>query len=178
MNSVPSVLPKSTQDFFKRIQNDLDKHQDLWFYGSVTRSDYIPNQSDIDVAIFSDNEYSDISKLQNILHVKRNDFDKIVWKLNGQIIYGYKIKVKHINCEIHIYNKDFESTLIDEFTKPLKNQSYLTSFLIYFLKFLYYRLRILPDDIYSKGKRFIMNDLIDKKESVFYLLKNEKEKRN
>jgi predicted nucleotidyltransferase len=168
MNTIPDVLPKKTHDFFKRIENDLDK--ELWFYGSVTRSDYIPNKSDIDVAIFSDNEHSDISKLQHILHVKRSEFDKIVWKLNGQMIYGYKIKVESINCEIHIYNDDFKQVLLDEFTKPLKNQSMLIFCLIYILKFLYYRLQILPSDIYSKAKRYIMNEMIDKKESVFFLL--------
>jgi hypothetical protein len=171
MNTIPTVLPKKTRDFFKRIENDLDR--ELWFYGSVTRSDYIPDKSDIDVAIFSDNEYSDISKLQNILHVKRSDFDKIVWKLNGEIIYGYKIKVEHINTEIHIYNNDFKTTLIDEFTKPLKNQSFFIYCLIYLLKLLYYRLNILPASVYSKLKRFIMNDLIDQKESVFFLLGKE-----
>jgi predicted nucleotidyltransferase len=168
MNTIPDVLPKKTRDFFKRIENDLDR--ELWFYGSVTRSDYVPERSDIDVAIFSDNEYSDMSKLQNILHVKRSDFDKIVWKLNGEIIYGYKIKVENINSEIHIYNNDFKTTLIDEFTKPLKNQSIIIFFLIWLLKLLYYRLNILPPDLYAKFKRFIMNDLIDSKESVFFLL--------
>ena len=121
MNTIPVILPNNLQRFFKRIENDLDT--ELYFYGSVTRSDYIPNKSDIDVAIFTDNEYSDMHKLQHILVVNKHDIDKVVWKLNGYMIYGYKIKIKDIDCEISIFNNDFKNILLDEYTKPNKNNS-------------------------------------------------------
>lgn len=169
MNTIPTILPKNIQDLFRRIENGLDTK--LYFYGSVTRADYIQNKSDIDVAIFSDNEYSDMNKLQHILIVNRKQFDKIVWKLNGVMIYGYKIKLKNINCEISIYNNDFKDILLDEYTKPNKNKSIIIFCLIYILKILYYQINILPKNIYVELKRYIMNDLITKKESVFFLLK-------
>jgi predicted nucleotidyltransferase len=90
MNEINNELPTDIKNFFNRLKNYLDT--DLYFYGSVTRSDYVPGKSDIDVAIFTDNEYSTMSKLQHFLHVKRSDFDKVVWKLNSKMIYGYKIK--------------------------------------------------------------------------------------
>lgn len=169
MNNIPTILPKKTQDLFRKIENDLDT--ELYFYGSVTRSDYVPNKSDIDVAIFSDNEYSDMSKLQHILHAKKSNFDKIVWKLNGNMIYGYKIKIKDINCEISVFNNDFKEILLDEYTKPNKNQSIFVYCLIYILKTFYYQIPLLPKKTYIELKRYIMNEIICKKESVYFLLK-------
>ena len=113
MNDIRQDLPENIKKFFKRMRYYLDT--DLYFYGSVTRSDYVPEQSDIDVAIFTDNEYSVMSKLQHFLHVKRSDFDKVLWKLNGTMIYGYKIKVEGINTEIAIYNNEFKDIIINEF---------------------------------------------------------------
>ena len=90
MNKIRNDFPPDVKKFFNDLQNYLDT--DLYFYGSVNRSDYIHNKSDIDIAIFTDNEYSTMAKLQHYLHVKRSDFDKVVWKLDGKLLYGYKIK--------------------------------------------------------------------------------------
>lgn len=169
MNTIPTILPKHTQDFFRKIESELDT--ELYFYGSVTRSDYVPNKSDIDVAIFTDNEYSDMSKLQHSLQVKKSSFDKIVWKLNGNMIYGYKIKIKYFNCEVSVFNNNFKDILIDEYTKPNKNQSIFISCLIYILKTFYYQIQLLPKKTYIELKRYIMNEMICKKESVYFVLK-------
>lgn len=168
MNEIPNVLSDELKQFFRKIESYLDTT--LYFYGSVTRSDYVPNKSDIDVAIFTENDISDINKLQHVLHVSRKEFDKIVWKLNGVMIYGYKIKIEKYNCEICVYNNDFKEILIDEFTKPLKNQSIIIYALLYILKTFYYKIPIIPKSTYTNMKRYIMNDLITKKESVFMLL--------
>ncbi len=168
MNTIPTILPIKIQKWFRRIENDLDTT--LYFYGSVTRTDYIPDKSDIDVAIFSNNEYSDMNKLQHILRVKRDAFNKIVWKLNGQMIYGYKIKIHDLNCEISIFNSDFKKILLNEFTMPNKNNSLIIYCLIYVLKLFHYQIPIIPDKTYVKLKRYIMNSLIDQKESVYFLL--------
>jgi hypothetical protein len=169
MNEINNDLPKNIKDFFKRLKNYLDT--DLYFYGSVTRSDYVPGKSDIDVAVFTDNEFSTMSKLQHFLHVKRSNFDKVVWKLNGKMIYGYKIKVDDINGEIAIYNDDFKEVLLDEFTKPLKNNTPLTWTMLYLLKLFYYKFPIIPKEMYIKCKRFVLNEMMGKKESVFFILK-------
>jgi predicted nucleotidyltransferase len=169
MESIPAILPKKVQDFFKKIEESLDNK--LYFYGSVTRSDYVPDKSDIDVAIFSNNEYSDMSKLQHILVVKKEDFIKIIWKLNGNIIYGYKIKVKKLNCEISIFNNDFKEILVEEYTRPNKNTSIFIFLMIYLLKLFYYQIPIIPKKNYIETKRYIMNNLICyKKESIYILL--------
>jgi hypothetical protein len=171
-DQITKNLTKKESDFFHKLSDYLDTK--LYYYGSVTRDDYVPNKSDIDIAIFTDNEHSIMSKMQHFLHAKRNAFDKIAWKLNGQLIYGYKIKCidyNGINCEISIYNKEFKTILIDDYNKPLKNQTLLIYVLLNVLKFLYYQIPLLPKSTFIELKRYILNDMIGKKDSVFYLLK-------
>ena len=175
MNKIRSDFPSDLKKFFYDLKNYLD--EDLYFYGSVNRSDYVHGKSDIDVAIFTDNEYSIMSKLQHFLHVKRDAFDKIVWKLNGKMIYGYKIKCnKYTNskCEIAIYNNDFKKTLLDEM-KTYDIIPFYISILLFIIKTLYYTFPILNNKTYSDYKRYIFNDLyLRKKNTVFFLLKQNK----
>lgn len=169
MNTIRNDLPQKTKDFFKKMENYLDT--ELFFYGSVTRSDYIPGKSDIDIAVFTDNENSIISKLQHFLHVKRTDFDKVIWKLDGNMIYGYKLKILETNTEIAIYNNDFKEQLMEELNKPIINKTILTTTLLLLLKLFYYQLPLLPTDFYLRWKRYILNDMMGKKESVFHLIR-------
>ncbi len=169
MNTIRNDLPQKTKDFFKKMENYLDTQ--LVFYGSVIRSDYVPGKSDIDVAVFTDNENSIMSKLQHFLHVKRSEFDKVVWKLDGKMIYGYKIKILEQNAEIAIYNNDFKDILIEELNKPIINKTFLTTTLLLLLKLFYYQLPLIPTDLYLKCKRYVLNDMMGKKESVFHLIR-------
>jgi predicted nucleotidyltransferase len=174
MNTIRDDLPKKVKEYFYKLQDYLDTQ--LYFYGSVTRSDYIHGKSDIDLAIFSDNEYSTISKLQHYLHVKRNNFEKVVWKLNGQMIYGFKVKCGEdigLNCEIAIYNNIFKYTLLKEFDRPNDNQPIYVFVLLYILKLFYYRIPLLSKNTYTRIKRYIMNELMGQKESAFFVVKDD-----
>lgn len=168
-------FPNDVKKFFMDLQNYLDT--DLYFYGSVNRPDYVHGKSDIDVAIFTDNEYSMISKLQHFLHVKREAFDKIVWKLEGKMLYGYKIKCdKYLNskCEIAIYNEDFKDILLNEMSKYNKIPFHI-SILLFILKTLYYTFPILSLKTYSEYKRLIFNKImVNKKDTIFFLIKKNK----
>ena len=171
MNVIRTDFPSNIKKFFYDLQNYLDT--ELYFYGSVNRSDYVHNQSDIDVAIFTDNENSIMTKIQHFLHVNRKAFDKIVWRLDGKIIYGYKIKCDKIidlKCEIVIYNNDFKEQLINEMNRGKVIPFYI-SILLYILKMFYYKVPILSSKTYAAYKRFLFNDLLVKKDSVFFLLK-------
>lgn len=172
MNTIRDDFPEDVKKFFKRLENYLDT--DLYFYGSVNRSDYVHGKSDIDVVIFTDNEYSMMTKLQHFLHVKRNAFDKVVWKLYGKMIYGYKIKCEKyidIKCEIAIYNNNFKDDIFGEL-KRYNNIPLYISVLLFILKSLYYTFPILPKPIYENYKRFIFNRLmVNKVDTVFFLLK-------
>ena len=84
MNTIRDDFPNNVKKFFTKLQNYLDT--ELYFYGSVNRPDYVHGKSDIDVAIFTDNEKSIMVKIQHFLHLKSNSFDKVVWKLYGKLI--------------------------------------------------------------------------------------------
>jgi predicted nucleotidyltransferase len=172
MNTIRDDFPKDVKDFFKRLENYLDT--DLYFYGSVNRSDYVHNKSDIDIAIFTDNEYSTITKLQHFLHVKQNAFDKVIWKLDGKMIYGYKIKCEKymdIKCEIAIYNNDFKNILIKEISQYNSVPPHI-AILLFILKTMYYTFPIISQQTYSSYKRYIFNEImLQKKNTVFLLLK-------
>jgi predicted nucleotidyltransferase len=172
MNTIRDDFPKNVKDFFRRLENYLDT--DLYFYGSVNRDDYIHNKSDIDIAIFTDNEYSIITKLQHFLHVKRQAFDKVVWKLEGNMIYGYKIKCEKyidIKCEIAIYNNDFKPILLKEITRYNIIPHHI-AFLLFIIKTMYYIFPIISQKTYSSYKRYIFNDLmLQRRDTIFLILK-------
>jgi predicted nucleotidyltransferase len=176
MNQVRESLPKPVKDFFYKLSDYLDT--DLYFYGSINRSDYLHGQSDIDVAIFTDNENSVISKLQHFLHVKRDAFDKVVWKLRGKMIYGFKIKCDKyidIKCEIAIYNNNYKETLLEEF-KSYNYVPFHLAILLYLLKTLHYTIPILSKKTYMSYKVYIFNTLLlNKKDSVFFVMKSNKD---
>ena len=174
MNKIRSDFPKELKIFFINLQNYLDT--DLYFYGSVNRSDYVHGKSDIDVIIFTDNEYSTMSKLQHFLQVKKNAFDKIVWKLEGKMVYGYKIKCdKHTNskCEIAIYNNDFKDIIVSEISQ-YNSIPFHIGILLFMLKTIYYIFPIISLKTYSAYKRIVFNKImVDKKDSIFFLMKQE-----
>jgi hypothetical protein len=173
MNKIRDDFTPDIKKFFINLQNYLDT--DLYFYGSVNRSDYVHCKSDIDIAIFTDNEYSIMTKIQHFLHVGKNAFDKVVWKINGKIIYGYKIKCdKYIDlkCEIAIYNNNFKKNVLNEInhSTPL-----YISIMLFVLKSLYYTFPILSSETYSIYKGILFNRImVDKKNSMFILLKQNK----
>lgn len=177
MNKILQKFKPESKKFFMDLQNYMDT--ELHFYGSVTRDDYVHGKSDIDIAIFTDNEKSTIAKLQHFLHVKRNAFDKLVWKIEGKMVYGYKIKcepyidypIEAKQCEIAVYNNEFKDILMNE----MNTQNLIPiqlSILLYILKFFYYKLPLISQSTYVSYKRYIFNTLYkNQHDSVFYLLK-------
>ncbi len=171
MNTIRDDFPRDVKDFFYQLENYLDT--ELYFYGSVNRSDYVHNKSDIDVAIFTDNEYSIMTKLQHFLHVNPNSFDKVAWKLDGHMVYGYKIKCDKyidIKCEIAIYNNNFKHILFKEI-KQYDTVPIHVSILLFILKSLHYTFPIISKKTYLAYKRYIFNTIMfDKRENEFLLL--------
>lgn len=178
MNAIRDDFSPKLKRFFVNLQDYLDT--DLYFYGSVNRPDYVHGKSDIDIAIFTDNEYSIMSKLQHYLHVPKKAFDKVVWKLEGTMIYGYKIKCeKYVSlndikkCEIAIYNNDFKDILLNDMQSYNKIPFHI-SVLLFILKTMYYTIPIISSNTYSLYKRYIFNKImINKQNTVFFLMKPE-----
>ena len=173
MNKIRNDFNPNLKQFFINLQNYLDT--ELYFYGSVNRSDYIHNKSDIDVAIFTNNIEGTLLKLQNFLNEKRSSFKKFVYRLRltNKVAYGYKVKYddpqKLFTAEIAIYSENLKNeVLIEQYSKC--DIPFYISFLLYLLKFLFYRLNILPFKLFIKCKRFCLNYLVVGEDTEYVLL--------
>lgn len=150
-------LTEKQKIFFNNLSMYISKP--LYFYGSIKRTDYIPGKSDIDLAIFTDNESSTIQKLCNFLNVKKSDFKKTVYKINSNMVYGYKIQHEdesnEINVEVAIYNNKYkELVLEDQINTTLP---FYITMVLYIVKLLFYNLKLISKEMYKRIKRFLMN---------------------
>ncbi len=173
MENPRNELPKNVKQFLNKLEDYLDNK--LVFYGSIQRIDYIPGKSDIDIAIFTDNEFSTMTKMQHYLHVSKKDFEKIVWHIkDDNVIYGYKLKYsnpdENIIAEFSIYNEKFKDVILSEHFLKSKLPCTIL-FLLYILKVLFYKLNIIPAKNYTEIKRFLLSYAIGLPEDKFLVIK-------
>lgn len=161
METTKNELPKNTKLFFHQLSDYLDTK--LLYYGSVQRSDYVAGKSDIDVDVFTDNEYSLMAKMQHYLHVSKKDFKKVAWIIVDTPVYGYKLKYENekegINAEFSIYNEKFKEHVLGEHNST-KMLPFYVSFLLYILKFCYYQFPILDKKTFAYIKRILINHIL------------------
>ena len=156
MEKTKNEMPPYAKHFFFKLGNYLDTK--IYYYGSIQRSDYFPESSDIDVDIFTDNESSIISKLKNFLGVKSYKFKKFVYKLHksNKIVYGVKVKYQDIehnfSTEISIYPDKNKEDVLEEHNSKTDLPFYILYMLIV-LKFFYYNLGFLSKDLYKFFKK-------------------------
>lgn len=174
METTKNKLTENEKIFFYRLSNYLDTK--LYYFGSVQRSDYFQSLSDIDIDIFTDNENNTIIKLMNFLNVERKSFKRFVWTLNNhnnQLAHGYKLMYKNLEnkfcVEFSIYNEKYKKQILYEHNDKQDLPFYATILLV-IIKFLYYKLNIIPSDWYTNSKRFILSKLIFKKEDHFVVI--------
>ena len=96
METTRNEMPEYAKYFFKKLTDYLDVK--IYYFGSIQRFDYFPSSSDIDADIFTDNESSTITKMQNFLGIPRYDFRKFVYRLHkaNKMVYGYKVKYEDL----------------------------------------------------------------------------------
>ncbi len=170
-------ISEKSNTFFYELQDYLDNdfNTEMYFYGSVQRFDYFPGQSDIDIGILTDNEYSVMNKMQHFLKVDKKDFIKVAWKLNGKYIYGYKLKYSNpelnIVSEFAIFNNKFKTILVEEHYRTI-DIPYLTVFLVLLLKFFYYTIPLLSEKTFAYLKRKLFNDGLGIKDSSYLTMKS------
>jgi hypothetical protein len=173
METTKNKLSPFAEDFFNRMRNYLDTK--LYFYGSIQRYDYFPESSDIDVDIFSSNEKSTITKLQNFLGVDRNEFKKIIYRLQktNKVVHGYKIKYddeeNDFSCELSIYNENIKEEILKEHVSKVNFPFYITALLV-ILKTLYYKIEIVPKFLYFYFKNLILNTAIREGKPTDFIL--------
>lgn len=173
METTKNQLSPYASKIFQRLSSYLDKK--LLFFGSVQRDDYFPGSSDIDVDVFTDNVPSTISKMQHFFKVPKSDFKKFVYKLNksNRLVDGYKIMYKepenNFFAEFSIYDEKFKKDVLETHNGKIVLPFYASVFLI-ILKFLYYKLHIIPDKLYSYIKNNILSSMIGLPDDEFVVL--------
>ena len=146
----------------KKILDGLSDYLDtkLFYYGSIQRPDYISGKSDIDIDIFTDNESSTITKLSHYLHIDKKTFKKVLWKVrnHSKVVNGYKVKYESdfLHAEFSIYSDQYKAYVLEEHNSKVYFPFYFT-WILNFLKFLYYELNILPTAYFSYFKNKTIN---------------------
>lgn len=170
METTKNELSPYAKIFFKKLSDYLDTK--IYFFGSIQRDDYFSGISDIDAVICTDNISSIIIKMQNFLNVNTYDFEKFVYRLHktNKVVHGYKIEhtdIEHnFSVEISIYNeKDKDDVLLEHMSKI--DIPFYVVYLLIIIKFLYYKLNIVSTKMYKKLKNFVMNYMVEGKESEF-----------
>ena len=175
METTRNKLPEKVEVFFKDLSNYLDTK--ILYYGSVQRSDYFEGMSDIDVDIFTDNTNSIMNKLQHFLNVSRNQFKKIVWRLNynNQVVYGNKIFYKspsnNFKVEFSIYDEKYKEGVLREHLKKTVLPFYAI-WMLTTIKFLHYQLNLLDKNNFTYLKRKIMTFGIGLPDDEFVVLES------
>jgi hypothetical protein len=181
METIKNKLPQYVNDYFTRLKLYLNGDE-LLYYGSVQRDDYFHGQSDIDVAIFCDNEQSTINKLLNYIKRPKKKVKKIVWQLSStnKFVYGYKVSYTYedvrypdntFRIEFAIYNNKFKSGIVGLYRRKF-NLPWYISFYLLVLKFIFYRLQIISLESYKSLKNYGLTKCIGMPEELFIVLEN------
>ncbi len=160
METTNNKMTVAETAFFDKLGAYLETP--LYFYGSIQRPDYVPRSSDIDVDIFSFHEKSMVVKLSTFLNVDPTKFKRFVTRANHSpaVINGYKYMYKSpdgkISVEFSLYNEKHKELILKEHRRKMILPLYVLYPLI-ILKFIYYRLQMLPTNVFIMCKRFLMN---------------------
>jgi len=167
MEDVKNKMPMRKREFFTNLENYLGTP--LYYFGSIQRYDYDPDNSDIDAILFTNNESSSISQLQNWFQVSKNDFKRVVNFLPSfkRIVYGHKLKYKtnDSSADILIYNTKDEEIIKRDDKRQINMPFYMVTIMI-MLKTLYHQFGILSKPWYKYLKRLLM-DIVD--DGVYFL---------
>jgi hypothetical protein len=169
METTKNKLPEDVELFLSNLKTYLDLP--IYFYGSVQRSDFVKG-SDIDIAIFTDNESSTIEKMSHYLHMPKSQFTKTLSNHNNdQVIYGYITKYKKLSCPIDftIYTNKYKKEIIHDYTLRFNLPLYISGLLI-ILKFIHYKMHAINMVTYNRIKKQILTTFIGKSPDLFIRL--------
>lgn len=153
-----ATLTPKEKHFFKTLSAYIEKP--LFFFGSVQRFDYLKGLSDIDVAIFTDNIPSTLTKIQLLLNYT-NPVGKFIYKnnLSQTVIYGnkliYKTPEKDVIAEISIYNINDKNAIIQDQLSKI-NIPIFVSVLLLIVKCIHY-LKVISYNDYKYYKKCILH---------------------
>jgi len=156
------------QKYFRSIEKALGVK--MYFYGSVRRYDYFPEDSDVDVDIFAENVDSTVFQLKNYFHKKKAK--KVMTFIKGRVVHGYKFsyfeeKMK-LKCEYSVYPTWAKHLVLEEHMKKT-NIPWYGIILLVLLKTMFYSLNWLDLNSYKDTKKFILSSVIGYKDPPFLI---------
>ena len=163
-------LSEHATSFFNRLRDYLETQ--LYFYGSILRTDYVDCRSDIDVDIFTDNEGRTISQMSAFLHIPFQKFKKIIWRsrITNRLIHGHKVMYHDtenpLKVEFSIYNEKNKREILAEHLSKSNLPTY-ASIILWILKILFYHLQIISTENYRFLKHKTLSLLIGIPETDF-----------
>ena len=169
METTKNKLPEDVQLFLNNLKLFLDKP--LYFYGSIQRPDFVKG-SDLDVAIFTDNETSTIEKLSHYLDIPNYKFKKTISKYNNDytVIYGHKIMYEspelNLPIEFSIFNEKNKKQVLHQHNSKVDLPFYIT-FALLILKTIYYKLHLIEQKTYANFKNTILTTFIGRSNDYF-----------
>lgn len=172
METTKNKLSPYASDFFNKLSDYLNTK--LYYYGSIQRDDYFNNDSDLDIAIFTENISSTLTKISHFLKIKKTELKKIVWNLNltKNIVTGYKCMYEepenNFKAEFAIYDEKYKHDLLLEYNDKIQIPFYATCLLI-FIKIFYYKLNLMSREWYSYFKKVVITTLCGKPRDNFVI---------
>ena len=158
LHEIKDKLNENQYEYFLELQTQIDTP--LYFIGSITRSDYIKDKSDIDIEVFTDNILSTKLKVDYLFNYYEKNIENkiIVFDINNVSFSGYKYffrnKKKDVQFDFTLYKTECKKNLLYhrniETNIPLSISIYLI-----IIKFLYYRLQIINKNTVSFLKKFL-----------------------
>lgn len=164
---IQNKLNKTQRDYLASFSGYLQTP--FYFFGSILRPDYVSGLSDIDVDVFTDNEYTTMAQMLNYLNIPRQKVQNIMWiTQNGTTTIGYKIHHQSgkFHFEYSIYNSQFQDAVLEEHRSKMNLPIYAT-LCLHILKVLHYRLHLISSKNYSQTKRYILSTGIGLPEDKF-----------
>jgi hypothetical protein len=162
MEEIKEKITERNYYFLKRMEEYIG--DDLIFFGSIKRFDFIKNHSDIDIAIISDNVAGTLIKLKSFLDIDNRNIRKIIQKVSNSntIVYGYKTYYddndNNLSLEMIIYDEKYRKQVIEHIYIHNRLPFYITYFLL-LIKIIYYKLNLMSSSTYKWIKSFVIENL-------------------
>jgi predicted nucleotidyltransferase len=171
LEDVKNKLSKLQYDYFIEFQEQIDLP--LYFVGSIARSDYVKDKSDLDIEVFSDKILSTKLKIENLLNYdnKNKKLKIMTFNINGEPISGYKYfyedSKRGIKFDLMLYNNECKDIQL-YYRKIEYNLPFTYIVLMNIIKFLYYDLHILSKKQYSNIKSYFWSFYIPQKSTAYF----------
>ena len=164
MEDIKDRLGEYKYNFLKKLENYIGT--ELIFFGSIKRCDYFQENSDIDIAIISDNVQDTLTKIKFFLDLNNSKIRKIFQKFpnDNNIVYGYKTNYEdednQLSIEIILYDEKYRKQVMKSLNNINNFPFYITYFLI-IIKFFYYKFHLISSETYKWFKNILMENYLN-----------------